>query len=82
MCNCESTHKGILEEQYEKEFFKTVGLVVLMLLAILSLFYIKSHFLVTLICLVTFILFVMICLSTKKMYEIVKTINWGKLNEI
>lgn len=82
MCNCGSTHKGILEEQYEKEFFKTVGLVVLMLLAILSLFYIKSHFFITLICLMTFILFVIICLSTKKMYEIVKTIKWGKLNEI
>lgn len=81
MCNCGHYHKGVLEEQYEKEIFKTVGFIILMLLAVLSLFYIDNPGMVTLVSVIAFTMFLVTCFSAKKVYEIHQTIKWGKLND-
>lgn len=76
MCGCGHSHKDVMEEEHDKALFNAVGIFVLNLVVLLSLFFIESVNWRIFVAFVALFIFCCFCFSVKKAVDVKKTQEW------
>lgn len=76
MSNCGQYHRSMLIEEYEKVVFKAVGVFLLLVITLLSIFFIDTLNLRYVVAIFALFVLVWLLFSVKKMAEVKRAINW------